>query len=199
LTRKWLFSIVPTVERKSLAGPDVNLQLLLLEKKSTILERWYHLILESDPPATQNFLRKQRDRFENPVAYEFRQGIGGIFEALVHGMERDILIEHLDKIISIRAIQDLSPSKAVAFIFLLKTAIRKELQQKILAKGISEELLELESRIDGLALLCFDVYMKRRERLSEIRANEVKSRVSGLLRKAGLLSDLEKETRPEKQ
>jgi hypothetical protein len=54
-------------------------------------------------------------------------------------------------------------------------------------------LRELESRIDGLALLCFDVYMKRREKLYEIRANEAKTRVSGLLRKAGLLSDLEKE------
>ena len=114
-------------------------------------------------------------------------------------MERDILIKHLDKIISIRAIQDLSPSKAVAFIFLLKTAIRKELQQEILEKGILEELLELESRIDGLALLCFDIYMKRREKLYEIRTNEAKTRVSGLLRKAELLSELEKETRPEKQ
>jgi len=166
---------------------------LLAGKQHTILDRWFDLIVETYPAESRPFLENKKDRFDNPVAYEFRQGIGGIVEALVHGMGSDILIEHLDRIISIRAIQDLSPSKAVAFIFLLKTAIRKDLQQEISAKGISEELLELESRIDGLALLCFDIYMKRREKLYEIRANEAKTRVSGLLRMTGLLSDLEKE------
>jgi hypothetical protein len=46
--------------------------------------------------------------------------------------------------------------------------------------------LEIESRIDGLALLCFEVYMKRREKLYELRINEVKNQVSGLMRRTGL-------------
>jgi hypothetical protein len=50
--------------------------------------------------------------------------------------------------------------------------------------GISHELIERESRIDGLALLCFDIYMKRREKIYEIKVNEIKNRASGLLRKA---------------
>jgi hypothetical protein len=166
---------------------------LLAGKQHTILERWFDLIVETYPDESRQFLENKKDRFDNPVAYEFSQGIRGIVEALVNGMECEIFIEHLDRIISIRAIQDMSPSKAVAFIFLLKTAIRKDLQQGILAKGISEELREIESRIDGLALLCFDIYMKRREKLYEIRVNEAKTRISGLLRMTGLLSDLEKE------
>jgi hypothetical protein len=150
---------------------------LLAGKQHTILERWFDLIVETYPDESRQFLENKKGRVDNPVAYEFSQGIR----------------EHLDRIISIRAIQDMSPSKAVAFIFLLKTAIRKDLQQGILAKGISEELREIESRIDGLALLCFDIYMKRREKLYEIRVNEAKTRISGLLRMTGLLSDLEKE------
>jgi hypothetical protein len=167
---------------------------LLAGKEHIILETWYDLILESYPAESSQFLKNKSDRFDNPVAYEFGQGLKGIIEALVNGMECEILMEHLDRIISIRAIQDMSPSKALAFIFLLKTAIRKDLQQEqgILGKGISEELREIESRIDGLALLCFDIYMKRREKLYEIKANEAKTQISGLLRMTALLSDHEK-------
>jgi hypothetical protein len=41
-----------------------------------------------------------------------------------------------------------------------------------------------------MALLAFDIYMKCREKVYEIRANEAKSQVSGLLRKMGLLCDV---------
>ena len=47
----------------------------------------------------------------------------------------------------------------------------------------------MESRIDGLGLLAFDVYSKRREKIYEIRANEMKGRVSLLLRKAGITDE----------
>jgi hypothetical protein len=162
----------------------MNLENLLLQKKTAILEQWYHLIVESYPADTQSFLRRQKDRFDNPVAYEFRQGIEGIYEALVHGMDRDSICSFLDRIISIRAIQEFPPSAATAFIFLLKKAIRNTLEKEILEDGISHELIERESRIDGLALLCFDIYMKRREKIYEIKVNEIKNRASGLLRKA---------------
>lgn len=172
---------------------------LLLQKRAAILGRWLHLIFESYPPETSRFLKKEKDRFDNPVAYEFRQGIEGIYEALLHGMDRDKVSSVLDRIISIRAIQDFSPSGAIAFIFLLKKGIREKLEREIRENGISNELLELESRIDGLALLSFDVYMKRREKLYELRINEVKQRVSGLLRMAGLMSEVEEPDLREKK
>jgi hypothetical protein len=162
----------------------MNIERLLIEKKSVILGRWYNLILESYPSETGRFLKESKDRFDNPVAYEFRQGIEGIYEALVHGMDRDSIYSLLDRIISIRAIQEFPPSAATAFIFLLKKAIRNTLEKEIVEGGISHELIERESRIDGLALLCFDTYMKRREKIYEIKANEIKNRASGLLRKA---------------
>jgi hypothetical protein len=169
----------------------MNLENLLLQKKTAILEQWYHLIVESYPADTQSFLRRQKDRFDNPVAYEFRQGIEGIYEALVHGMDRDSICSFLDRIISIRAIQEFPPSAAVAFIFLLKKAIRNTLEKDLVEDGISHELIERESRIDGLALLCFDMYMKRREKIYEIKVNEIKNRASGLLRKACAIAEPE--------
>ena len=52
----------------------------------------------------------------------------------------------------------------------------------------------MESRIDDLALLAFDVYMNCREKLYEIKANEAKNQVSRLLKKAGMIVEL-----PDKQ
>jgi parvulin-like peptidyl-prolyl isomerase len=172
----------------------MKLENILLQKKSSILKRWFDLIVESYPAESQDFLKKKRDRFDNPVAYEFRQGIKGIYEELLHWVDFNRVSPFLEKIIKIRAIQDLSPSKAIAFIFLLKKVIREKLERDIQENGLSEDLLEFESRIDGLALLSFDVFMNRREKLYELRVKEVKNRVSGLLRMSGLTSELEKET-----
>ena len=41
----------------------MNLENLLLQKKTAILEQWYHLIVESYPADTQSFLKKT----EGPV------------------------------------------------------------------------------------------------------------------------------------
>ena len=171
----------------------MKLESLLLEKSPTILKMWFDLMLESYPTEARNFLKKKKNRFDNPVAYEFRKGMKGIYETLFHSMERDKISSILDRIVSIGAIQDLLPSSVIGFIFLLKTAVRKGSEREIQENGLFEELLELESRIDRLALLSFDVFMNRREKLYELRVKEVKNRVSGLLRMAGLTAELDKE------
>ena len=84
------------------------------------------------------------------------------------------ILTWLDEIIRIRVLQNFAPSQALAFIFLLKNVIRHELAEEIRKENLAAELLDLESRIDGLALLGFDVYTKRREKLYEIKADEVK-------------------------
>jgi hypothetical protein len=161
----------------------------LAQKKAAILGRWLTTIYESYPPETAIFLRKEKDRFDNPVGYRISEGLAGLFGALLEEMERDQILTYLDEIIRIRALQDFAPSQALAFIFLLKNVIREELAGEIKKENLAEELLDLEGRIDGLALLGFDVYSKRREKIYEIRANEMKGRVSLLLRKAGIGED----------
>jgi hypothetical protein len=60
------------------------------------------------------------------------------------------------------------------------------LAQELEDISLAQELVALESTIDGLALLGFDSYMQRREKLCDIKVNEMKSRISGLLRKSGI-------------
>jgi len=161
----------------------------LTEKKSAILGRWLTMIYESYPPETAIFLRKEKNRFDNPMGYRISEGLEGLYNALIQDMETEKVLGFLDEIIRIRALQSFSPSQALAFIFLLKNVIRQELADDIRKENLGAEVLELESCIDGLALLGFDVYTKRREKLSEIKADEAKRRISGLMRKAGLSDD----------
>ena len=162
---------------------------LLSQKKAAILGRWLAMIFESYPPETAIFLRKEKNRFDNPAGYRISEGLEGLYGALLQEMERDQILTFLDEIIRIRVLQNFAPSQALAFIFLLKNTIREELAEEIGKENLAEELLDLEARIDGLALLGFDVYTKRREKLQDIRVDEVKRKISGVLRKAGLSSD----------
>ncbi len=169
--------------------PLMPLNDYLAQKKTAILGRWLTTIYESYPPETAIFLRKEKDHFDNPVGYRTSEGLEGLYDALIQEMDKERLLNFLDEIIRIRALQDFSPSLALAFIFLLKSIIRKELAEEIWKENLGAEVLELESRIDGLALLAFEVYTKRREKLYEIRADEMKRKISGLMRKAGIGDD----------
>ena len=75
--------------------------------------------------------------------------------------------------------------------FQLKKVIREKLGNEIREHGLTDELLLLESKIDDLALLAFDIFMQCREQVYELRANEVKSMTYALLKKANLLQEIE--------
>lgn len=167
-----------------------GLEHLLSQKRAAILNRWFQLILETYPADTSRFLKQKKDRFANPVGYTISQEIEALYEELLQGMNSDKLAACLDNIIRIRSVQDFPPSQAIAFIFLLKKAIREELASETEGNQVLEELLKFESRIDKLALLALDIYMKCREKVYEIRINEVKverERVLKLLERTNLM------------
>jgi len=166
------------------------LERFLSEKRDAILERWLQLILESYPAQTSGFLKQESDRFANPIGYTISQEIEALYEELLHGMNSDKLAASLDNIIRIRSVQDFSPSQVIAFTFLLKRAIKEELASEIGEKQVFEELLNFGSRIDELVLLALDIYMKCREKVYEIRVNEVKAeteQLSKLLERTNLM------------
>ena len=166
------------------------LEHLLSQERAAILERWFQLILETYPADSSRFLKQEKDRFTNPVGYTVSQEIKTLYDELLQGTNTDKVATCLDNIIRIRSVQDFLPSQAIAFIFLLKTAVREKLSTEIGKKGAFEELLKFESRIDKLALLALDTYMKCREKLFEIRVDEVKAErqmALKLLERANLL------------
>ena len=166
----------------------MNLKQHLKEKKPDILKKWFDAIAGTYPGDTASFLKKQKAQFTNPVGYTLSEGMDHLFEGLLQGLLPDEVSRYLDSIVRIRAIQDFSPSEAVAFIFQLKKTVRKELGSEILAQqGASEELKAFESAIDDLALYAFDLYMKCREKIYELKANEARSMTFRLLQQAHLI------------
>jgi hypothetical protein len=159
----------------------MKLNTLLQEKESDILKRWISLTLETYPPDVSGFLKLEKDRFTNPVGYATSTGSETLLNELIFGENTDKIISALDSIIKIRAVQDFTPSQAIAFIFLLKKAVREEL--KLRSEGLKtedereilEELVFFETKIDRLATLAFDVYVKCRDNILRIRMDEARA------------------------
>lgn len=162
---------------------------LLEQNRSAILQTWFDLILQTYPADASGFFKNQRDRFANPVGYTISHEMEALFTELLEGMDSDRISRSLDNIIRIRAVQDFSPSEAVHFVFLLKRAIGEKLGSEITKARIFDEMPALEERIDKLALLAFDIYMKCREQIHEIKINEVKKRLVKPLGKSDPTAD----------
>ena len=141
----------------------------LAGKQSAVVQEWFERTLRSYPGQTVGFLRGEKDPFRNPVGHTLRDGLGVLFDELAGEMDQARITAALDAIVRIRAVQEHSASQAVGFLFLLKEVLRE--------KSPAGDLAMLENRIDRMALLAFDLYMKCREKIYEIKAEEAKRRV----------------------
>ncbi|MCX5872983.1 MAG: RsbRD N-terminal domain-containing protein [Deltaproteobacteria bacterium] len=160
---------------------------LILEKKKDIVKRWIELTIDTYPPEGGSFMKNQKNQFANPVGAAILNGAETLYKWIMSG-DKDLspdVVRRLDDVIRIRAVQQFSASDAVGFIFLLKRVIRETLLRDALKdKNDLQELFDIDSRIDSLALHAFNMYMKCREKLFEIRAMEIRNRTSRILERA---------------
>ena len=155
----------------------------LIKNKSSIVSKWIELILNSYPEESAGFLKAQKNQFSNPVGYTICNNAEQLFDEIIIGLNFEKIESLLSDIIKIRAVQQFTPSKAVEFILMLKTVIKDELKNVPNEPGNINDLFEIESRIDKSALIAFDLYMKCREKVYQIRLDEVKSNSFRLLAK----------------
>jgi hypothetical protein len=169
----------------------MTLENLLLEKKRRIVRKWIDLIFENYPVDTQKFFKKEKSRFANPVGQTVNEEAGILYDELIkERSDPKNVTACLENIIRIRAVQDLSPSHAIGFVLQLKRLIREELEEKVPVNGLSSQLQALENRIDEVALLAFDIYSQCRQKIYELRVNEVKRQVGRLLERANLVCEI---------
>lgn len=69
----------------------------------------------------------------------------------------------------LRAVQDFTPSQAVGFVYLLRDILQEQF-----AAGVPPNV---QKRIDTTALLAFDLYMKCREEISDIKVREAQRKL----------------------
>ena len=146
----------------------------LRTRKGAICENWIEKILDSYPSRSRAFYRTKRDEFLNPVGNVLSSRAGAIIDSLLEGFDEGSLSSLLEDVIKIRAVQDFSPSQALEFLPLLKKALQEELDGLRPRTTWPQELEELEARIDRATLLAFDIYTGCRQRIYELRINELK-------------------------
>ena len=66
--------------------------------------------------------------------------------------------------------------------------IRKKLASEILKQQLYDELLDIESRIDELSLIGFNIYMGCKEKIFHIMEKEVKNKALHVFKQEGLLN-----------
>jgi hypothetical protein len=141
----------------------------LAGERSAVVREWFERTLRGYPEQSSGFLRGEKDPFRNPVGHTLRDGLGVLLDEILGEMDEARITAALDAIVRIRAVQDHTASQAVGFLFLLKEVLRE--------KSPAADLATLENRIDRMALLAFDLYMKCREKICEIKAEEARRRV----------------------
>ena len=165
---------------------------LLKQKKAAIIKEWFNIIINSYPSDTAHFLKKQKDHFANPVGTTILHSLKPLFDEILNGMDHKAIVSYIDPMIRIRAVQVMfSPSQAVGFIFSLKEAVRSNLKKReIQDDQIINELIIFESKIDEVGLMAFDIFMKCREQIYELKSNGERNRVFRAFQRAGLISEI---------
>ena len=156
---------------------------LLEERKDAIVERWVDEVLSAYSSDAAALFRAQQDPFANPLGHHVREGTRGIFQAILDGMDEETLRGHLDKIIRIRAVQDLTPSQSLSFVFSLRSIVRDVIPEAEKNQRLQAGLAALDEKVDAAALIAFDLYSGMREELAQLRINEVKRQMGWVMDK----------------
>lgn len=166
----------------------MNLETFLKHNQTIIQKKWFKRIAEQYPSDSANFLEREKDRFANPVGYTIGEATGVLLEGLLQGCDIESLAESLEGIVKIKAVQEFTPQQALDFVFFLKRIVREEIAGEPADVEWYRDLLEFESRIDRLALLGFDLFMKNREKIYELKSSHIKHLSYKLLERANLLT-----------
>ena len=128
-------------------------------ERTKMLARWFDRIVDGYPAETARFLREQSDPFANPVGAGLRDELAPILDAILEDRDPTEVEPALDRIVRVRALQDMSPSAAVSFVLELKAVFSE------VADGATGEVAST-----------FNVFSRCREQVYDIRVKEVRNR-----------------------
>ena len=168
---------------------------LLRAREGALLEHWLKRVYAAYPLDTAGFSHTGANQFANPIEHATRTSAETIMAA-VRGQDipEAALKGALEDMIRIRAVQPFSPEQAAGVLFLLKSSIRELLREKLDSVTLYAELLDVEARIDSLALMAFGMHSALRERLYAQRVEEFKRSHASLFRLAERRSAVPRKT-----
>ena len=127
----------------------------------------------------RHFVRRQPDPFANPSGAILREGTGRLLTALAEPADAAVLREVLMPMIRLKAVQDVPPSEALAFVPLLKELVPADGADAPSPAARAE----LARRLDALLLVAFDVFVECRQTVYQLRVHEMQRNVARLLQR----------------
>ena len=166
-----------------------SLQELMRDRKKTILDQWFHQFIGAYPPESVKYFERVENTFSNPIGSNVHRSLVAILDELLSEQDADKIYRDLEMIMRIKAVQDVSPSQAIAFIFGLKSIIRSNFASELKSGEVKlDELLDFFDSLDTIALLAFNLYVDSRELVYDMRITEMRQRMD-ILEKANLLNE----------
>lgn len=165
------------------------------DSKKEIIREWIRYTMEAYPAESLAVLNRNKDQFANPLPHVISKNIELLFEELLKEVKTERIKPILTEIVRIKAVQDFTPSQSLGFIFDLKKILKKICEGY--SGGEEKALKGLESfdrKIDMLARTAFDIYVDCREKLFEIKVNEIRNQTHMLIRRVSEM-DKQKEAR----
>ncbi|MEW5734574.1 MAG: RsbRD N-terminal domain-containing protein [Thermodesulfobacteriota bacterium] len=167
---------------------------LFLSKRAAILERWRDHVLASYPQETVRFLKSQKDPFANPVGKRISVGLSGVLDIILEGSgeneKSQEAMQFLDDLIKVRAVQGFAPGAAMRFLFDLKDIVFAEVAPLAKKLGGDPDWRAIDRRIDAVALAGLDAYVRCREKIFDIRINELRKLSHSAMVRAGLVAEI---------
>lgn len=148
-------------------------------------------VLETYPPDSVSFFKNTKDPFANPVGNTIKRSIDLLFtEVLKEKMDGPTVQEAMEPIIRLRAVQEFTPSQAMAFVFSLKSILREALNKYRAEKNVIRFLETVAHNTDELMLAAVDIYARCRDKIYTLRINQSKESLKKLLIKKELICEI---------
>ena len=138
-----------------------------------IVDRWVEYTLSTY--ASSSFFKKEKDQFANPIGGTVRSSLKALFPLLSKGGDIEDFKAPLSKFMHLRAVQDFSPSQAIAPVNAVKHLTREVLESDKETAELVNNLYDFDFNVDLAMLAAFDLYMECKERVYQIRIREIKT------------------------
>jgi len=157
--------------------------------RAAIVQQWLDLATRDTRPQVARTPTGPRDQFDDPCGHLARACVEAMVDALDNGVNRCILDPPMEGFVKILALQERSPSEALAFVFSIRPVLRQELG----LEPTCPEWHELVARVDSIALVAFDIYMRCREKVYSARFNQIQRLHHVMVGRAGVLEGKKQE------
>jgi len=165
-------------------GSGLKLSAFIEEHRDVLTDSWLDAVVGSYPADSAGFIKGKGDRIANPLGHAIRDMVDTVLGCLARGCEGQTIDSVMFPVIQMRAVQGFSPSEAVSFVGLLRDSVAGLARSN---EADPELFIELDDVVLGLMARAFDLYSGCREKLSEIKLEELKRNLYMLLRKSDMV------------